>query len=185
MKGSRVAQPMAQATEGNASRSGTASGLDLYAAPRAGATVDGNGDFSRLPQYRFDYLEQRFGVASTDGDIRRVFEIHLDFHPGPGPQRSYHRLEWADESFMDMSHVHSAILGDYRLVKDNFQLGDVILFRKSDDEVVHACNFIADDIVFTKNGQSRGRPWVLMHMQDVIDMYSAGDPLNMVVLRHK
>ena len=90
----------------------------------------------------------------------------------------------ADESFMDMSHVHSAILGDYRLVKDNFQLGDVILFRKSDDEVVHACNFIADDIVFTKNGQSRGRPWVLMHMQDVIDMYSAGDPLNMVVLRH-
>jgi hypothetical protein len=91
----------------------------------------------------------------------------------------------ADERFMDMSYIHSAVLGDYKVVKDNFQLGDLILFRKPDNEVVHACNFIADDIVFTKNGQSRGRPWVLMHMQDVVDMYSAGDSLNMVVLRRK
>ena len=90
-----------------------------------------------------------------------------------------------DERFLDMSYVHSVVLNDYNLVKDNFQLGDLILFRTPNDEVVHTCNFIADDIVFTKNGQSRGRPWVLMHMQDVIDMYSAGDPLNMVVLRHK
>jgi hypothetical protein len=91
----------------------------------------------------------------------------------------------ADEQFMDMSYVHGAVLKDYALVKDSFQLGDLILFRKPDDEVVHACNFIADDIVFTKNGQSRGRPWVLMHMQDVLDMYSAGDALNMVVLRRR
>lgn len=90
-----------------------------------------------------------------------------------------------DKTFLDMSHVHSTILKDYRLVKDGFQLGDLILFRKPNDEVVHACNFIADNIVFTKNGQSRGRPWVLMHMQDVIDMYSSGDSLNMIVLRRK
>ena len=91
----------------------------------------------------------------------------------------------SDERFMDMPYVHSTVLRDYKLVKDSFQLGDLILFRKPDDEVVHACNFIADDIVFTKNGQSRGRPWVLMHLQDVLDMYSSGEPLNMVVLRRK
>ena len=90
-----------------------------------------------------------------------------------------------DDRFLNMPEVHKAVLNDYTVVKDSFRLGDIILFRKSDDEVVHACNYIADDIVFTKNGQSRGRPWVLMHMQDVIDMYSAGDPLNLVALRRK
>jgi hypothetical protein len=90
-----------------------------------------------------------------------------------------------DNRFLNMPDIHKAVLNDYAVVKDNFHLGDLILFRKPDDEVIHACNYIADDIVFTKNGQSRGRPWVLMHMQDVIDMYSAGDSLNLIVLRRK
>lgn len=88
-----------------------------------------------------------------------------------------------DEKYADMQKVRAAVMSDYGLVTGDFQLGDLILLRDERSEVVHSCNYVADDIVFTKNGTSRGRPWVLMHLQDVIDMYSVRGPVDLRVLR--
>lgn len=88
-----------------------------------------------------------------------------------------------DERYTDMQFVRDAVKRRYGLVTSDFRLGDLILLRDSNDEVVHSCSFIAHDIVFTKNGSSRGRPWVLMHLQDVIDRYATRSPQDMCVLR--
>ncbi|RMD96694.1 MAG: hypothetical protein D6812_16670, partial [Deltaproteobacteria bacterium] len=44
------------------------------------------------------------------------------------------------------------------------EFGDLVLFVHSDLKVIHAANVIAGDIVFTKNGASPRRPFVLMRM---------------------
>jgi hypothetical protein len=47
------------------------------------------------------------------------------------------------------------------------RLGDLVLFINQAGEVVHTAVYIADDILFTKNGVSPKKPWVLMKMDDV------------------
>ena len=41
---------------------------------------------------------------------------------------------------------------------------------------IHAAAYVADDMVFTKNGESCTQPWILMHMQDMIDTYAVKHP---------
>ena len=53
----------------------------------------------------------------------------------------------------------------------SLQFGDIILFGKSEHEILHAAVFIADDIVFTKNGSLESRPWMLMHLDQMKEYY--------------
>ena len=50
-------------------------------------------------------------------------------------------------------------------------LGDLIALYSADGRVTHIVNEVAGDVVFTKNGRSRTRPWVLMRLADVRDLY--------------
>jgi hypothetical protein len=66
------------------------------------------------------------------------------------------------------------------------QLGDVIfLMDKAKSNAYHSCVFIADDIVFTKNGRSRLSPWVLMKLGDVHELYSIYQDVVTVAYRRK
>lgn len=52
------------------------------------------------------------------------------------------------------------------------RFGDVIIVTDGETgEPMHACNFIADDIVFTKNGRSLLRPFVFMKLENVLKNY--------------
>lgn len=56
------------------------------------------------------------------------------------------------------------------------RFGDVIIIADGvTNEPIHACNYIADDIVFTKNGQSLLRPFVLSKLDDVLKAYLKGE----------
>jgi hypothetical protein len=55
-------------------------------------------------------------------------------------------------------------------VESPYRFGDVLCFLE-DGEGLHTCVFIADDIVFTKNGESLMAPWVLMQLKDVESIY--------------
>jgi hypothetical protein len=56
-------------------------------------------------------------------------------------------------------------------------LGDVIAYLATGgrDRLVHLCSFVADDIVFTKNGLGLMAPWSLMRLPDVDAVY-LGEP---------
>lgn len=61
-------------------------------------------------------------------------------------------------------NYHYVDVGDLRF-------GDIILLTTDSEYLVHSCVYIADDIVFTKNGDSRMRPWKLDTLANVREVY--------------
>jgi len=61
-------------------------------------------------------------------------------------------------------------VGSYQTVEAPYRFGDVLCFL-DEGEGLHTCVYVADDIVFTKNGDSVLAPWVLMQLQDVESIY--------------
>ena len=90
-----------------------------------------------------------------------------------------------DERFVDAAQVKAALEQDYAPVTGQPALGDVLVLVRPNGEVVHACVYIADDIVFTKNGASKVMPWVLMRLSDVIAFYPEDPPLIVRNFRRK
>lgn len=76
--------------------------------------------------------------------------------------------------------------GYERLAPDTpLRFGDVLLLVRPSGEVIHSCVFIADDIVFTKNGYSYQMPWVLATIRDVLAAYPEEPPLERIAYRPK
>jgi hypothetical protein len=76
----------------------------------------------------------------------------------------------------DMEYARQALIKDYYNISQPSQLGDLILLSESDNQVIHAAVYIADDVVFTKNGRHFTQPWILMHMKDMMETYAARSP---------
>jgi hypothetical protein len=81
-----------------------------------------------------------------------------------------------DDHFNDMSYVRRVLDAEYYNILEPSQLGDLILLSTRDKTVVHAAVYVADDIVFTKNGSAYTQPWILMHLRDMIDTYAVRYP---------
>ena len=60
---------------------------------------------------------------------------------------------------------------DYYIVEGNYQLGDVIALLDAEGDLYHVVVYLADDLVFTKNGTSPLAPWTIMPLQRVKDYY--------------
>ena len=82
----------------------------------------------------------------------------------------------ADDRFCSMDFVGQSIKSDYYSILEPTQFGDLIFLTTRDDTVVHAAVFLADDIVFTKNGESYTQPWILMHLGDMVNTYAVRHP---------
>lgn len=61
---------------------------------------------------------------------------------------------------------------DYVAVEPPYTFGDVLVYYTPAGEALHSCVYVADDIVYTKNGQTSAAPWLLMKMRDVERFYS-------------
>ncbi|MGC3961496.1 MAG: hypothetical protein QM813_27290 [Verrucomicrobiota bacterium] len=67
---------------------------------------------------------------------------------------------------------------DYSPVTDSPRYGDVLLLFKPDNKLIHSCVYLADDIVYTKNGGSPFAPWQLSTIPDLLVFYSWDLPEN-------
>jgi len=81
--------------------------------------------------------------------------------------------------------VSATLFQDYRSVTGKSALGDILLFARKDGTIVHSSVYIADDIVFTKNGVSEAAPWILMNLADVLAIYPADEPFDIQRYRLK
>lgn len=64
----------------------------------------------------------------------------------------------------------------FRSGPNQLEFGDLILFiDKKSGKKVHACNYIASNLVFTKNGRSLYRPWIITSLNDVVETYLETD----------
>ncbi|MBI5387200.1 MAG: hypothetical protein HZA90_21230 [Verrucomicrobia bacterium] len=95
--------------------------------------------------------------------------------------------ETPDNRFMDEETVKRILLTEYTQVKTGWVFGDLILLLENGQIATHLCVYVADDVVFTKNGVATTTPWVLMKIPDVVALYRAetGNPIEVVGLRRK
>lgn len=77
-----------------------------------------------------------------------------------------------DDNYIDTETTTHVLSTQYEEVElDALELGDVIAFLDRDGVLEHTVSYVADDIVFTKNGMNVWRPWVLMELEDVVAFY--------------
>lgn len=74
---------------------------------------------------------------------------------------------------------------DYALIDRPDQLGDLVCFVARDGTVYHTCVYLADGIVFTKNGENPLVPWILMKLGTVAALYDRSDGSKAVFFRRK
>jgi len=72
--------------------------------------------------------------------------------------------------YLDTRLAAGALLSQYERVNAPYRFGDVLAFVSS-ESVLHSCVFIADDVVYTKNGENILAPWVFQRMDDVMAIY--------------
>lgn len=93
--------------------------------------------------------------------------------------------ETPDDVYADTPQVLEALKRDYVQIERPSKLGDVILFVTPAQQCIHSCVFIADDIVFTKNGANYTKPWILMELADLKAMYSNYGAFTLKFFRRK
>lgn len=71
-------------------------------------------------------------------------------------------------------------------VQPPLRLGDIILISEMEGgEAVHACNYIADDLVYTKNGLSLMRPFTIAGLQSMLANYHRLGATKVSYYRHR
>lgn len=90
-----------------------------------------------------------------------------------------------EDRYGDAASVKAAFAADYYIVQDEPTFGDIILLLNDRGMTIHAAVYIAEDIVFTKNGAGFAHPWILMESLDLQATYTGEKPPRMVVYRLK
>jgi hypothetical protein len=104
--------------------------------------------------------------------------------PARDPSTRRHDCLWSslnffndrpDDRLSDPNFAENLIDQEYERVHSP-TFGDIAVLRTPSKQIVHAAVYLADDLVFTKNGFSATQPWMLMTLSDVVEFYSTGVP---------
>ena len=93
--------------------------------------------------------------------------------------------ETPDDRFADPAYTSQYIAANFYPVAKPTLYGDVILLLNDHNQATHSAVYIADDIVFTKNGNNYAQPWMLMRLGDLAARYTTEGPPRVVVYRNK
>lgn len=76
---------------------------------------------------------------------------------------------WPKERYLDTNEVQKEVQESFSRAAPPYRYGDVlVMIDPGSRRIVHSCIYLADDIVYTKNGPSLLRPWILMRMPDLV-----------------
>jgi hypothetical protein len=81
-----------------------------------------------------------------------------------------------DNSFTNTAMIKKTLDADYYPVFTDARYGDLVFLSKPNGDIIHSSVYIADNIVYTKNGGHYLSPWMLMRIPDMIDAFSAMFP---------
>jgi hypothetical protein len=76
-----------------------------------------------------------------------------------------------DDRLLDLRYVLATLRRDYYLVHADLQLGDLVLYADENESYYHAMVYVADGLVFGKNGNSTLSPWSLLPIERVRGYY--------------
>jgi len=63
--------------------------------------------------------------------------------------------------------------------------GDLIFLLDGKGAVIHSAVYIADDLVFTKNGINYAQPWILMRIKTLLGVYTCTAEPKVLYYRRK
>jgi len=90
-----------------------------------------------------------------------------------------------DTRLSDNTYASDFINANYYEVGKPGICGDLVLLVNGENRVIHSSVYIADDVVFTKNGSNYAQPWILMHEKDMVGNFSSKEPVKTVYFRRK
>jgi hypothetical protein len=93
--------------------------------------------------------------------------------------------ETPDNRFGDAAYTARYLTDNFYLVPKADHYGDIVLVLNKEGNAIHSVVYLADDIVFTKNGNNYTQPWMLMRLKDVLSDYSGASPARTIVYRSK
>lgn len=87
--------------------------------------------------------------------------------------------------FTNTTYTASFITANYYQVAKPTLYGDVILVLDEHGNAIHSATYLADDLVFTKNGNNFSQPWMLMRLGDLLARYTEDAPPKTLVYRSR
>lgn len=93
--------------------------------------------------------------------------------------------ETPQDRFGDAASVKAAFARDYFVVRGEPAFGDIVLLVNEHGMTIHAAVYLAEDILFTKNGNDCVRPWLLMESADLLALYTFTGPPRAIIYRLK
>lgn len=116
-----------------------------------------------LPAFARQHLYRYPRVTLADFDrpaLANCFWTALNFFKDP-----------PDDRFLDFRQVLATLKRDYYLVHADLQLGDLVLYADENGSYYHAVVYVADGLVFGKNGNSTLAPWSLAPIERIQGYY--------------
>jgi hypothetical protein len=93
--------------------------------------------------------------------------------------------ETPDNRFSDPSYTVAYLKNNFYQIAEATVYGDRIFLLDKNGNAIHSAVYLADDIVFTKNGNNYAQPWMLMHLKDLLAEYTTDEPPTIAVYRDK
>ena len=93
--------------------------------------------------------------------------------------------ETPDNRFNDPNYTIKYITDNYYPIAAPSVYGDILVLMNDRNEIKQSAVFLADDLVFTKNGNNYRQPWMIMHVPDLLAAYPASPAIRAVYLRRK
>ena len=90
-----------------------------------------------------------------------------------------------DNRFNDPAYAVEYIRKTYYQIAAPSLYGDILLLMNDKNEVKHSAVYLADDLVFTKNGNNYRQPWMLMRIPDLLATYPAIPAMKPIYMRRK
>jgi hypothetical protein len=79
------------------------------------------------------------------------------------------------DCYLDSRLAASHLLENYECVERPYRYGDKLFFIDGPNGgSYHSCVYIADDLVFAKNGDNAANPWILTRLEDQKQVYLSG-----------
>jgi hypothetical protein len=92
--------------------------------------------------------------------------------------------ETPDNRLAESAYTTSYLAEHFYEVEKPTRYGDLVLVA-DDKSILHMAVYIADDLVFTKNGANYMQPWMIMHLKDLMAVFSVPEAAHILVYRNK
>jgi|GEM_PF-2942076 len=89
------------------------------------------------------------------------------------------------QKLTDEAELFDTTFRKYRFVHANEQLqsGDLLVYRNANGNVIHVSTYVAQEIVYTKNGFSKFNPYIFQSRTQNEALYFPNDQFNLMVFR--